>query len=821
MNLRSPDKAVENSDINRGEDALGLEAIVVVVRRQTRIMIAGLVLGIAAGMGYALTAEKLYTATARVLIDSSQRGVMKDVSPYGDVTFDSSAIESQVVVASSERLIGAVVDRLQLQYDPEVITTPTGLFTRLTRMARRLADVTAWFSDNPPLSPSEAEALRRTAMTVVAENLQVQRLRMTYALNIQYTSRSPQKAAEIANAFADGYILDQLDSRYESTRRAGTWLQDRIRELRNQTLAADLKVQDFKTQNKLISASGTLVNDQQLVQTSTQLIQARQATADAAARYARLTQILESKDLDGADDQSLSSTVIADLRERYLRASKSDRELSPRLGEEHEQVKKLRREMDNYKQLIFDELSRIAETYKSEVDIAQRKEFALASSLEKLSGIANANGDVLAELRALESEADSFRAMYQSFLQRYQEALQGQSFPITEARIITRASAPSAPSYPRKQQILLISGLIGLLIGGAAAALREFFDRGFRRSDQAEEELGLPFLGMLPKVYANADDIKQACLQYPDLSVADSVGHVLLNYVNLHPLSAFSETIRAAKVSIDSSTVGSKCRVIGIVSTYPNEGKSMISKNLASSIAQSGVPTLLIDGDLRKYSLSRAIAPSATKGLMPILNGEATIADSILWESASGLGFMPATVRDKVINSSQVLASAAFVSLISQLRHQFDYIIVDLPPIGPLVDVRAAIDVFDGMLKLVTWGDTPRNGVITTLNAQPTVKEKCIGVIFNKVDHRRIHLYDYYGSYYYGRYRNYRRYYRYYENDPSAPQPRFDAAMERIEYLFGRIRSHFSVDGWLEFRSRSWRRKTGDRGRGRPGGKEP
>jgi succinoglycan biosynthesis transport protein ExoP len=197
--------------------------------------------------------------------------------------------------------------------------------------------------------------------------------------------------------------------------------------------------------------------------------------------------------------------------------------------------------------------------------------------------------------------------------------------------------------------------------------------------------------------------------------------------------------------------------VIGIVSVLPNEGKSTVSKNFATLLAHLGARTLLIDGDLRNPGLTRGLARNAQAGLLEAIRGEQPLEALLLSESESGLFVLPAVVKKRIQHSSEMISSAGMRNVLVEAGRVFDYIVIDLPPIGPVVDVRAAASLFDAFIFVVEWGRTPRVVVQNILSADEALYEKCVGAVFNKVNMKRVNLYEGYGSkdYYYGRYAKY------------------------------------------------------------------
>ena len=584
------------------------------------------------------------------------------------------------------------------------------------------------------------------------------RVARTYVLAADYTSPDRDKAAAIANAFAEAYLTDQLDAKFDATRRAAGWLQTRIAELKQQSLDADFAIQTFKADKGIVVTGGDrpgLISDQQLTELNEQMVLARADTAKAEARYEQIQDLLKSGRAGAAVPDSLANPVITDLREKYLNASKLEAQLESKLGAGHLQVIYLRKEMEEFQRLIYEELQRIAESYRSDAEVARQKEESLSLAMSGLVGANAGTNQTLVQLRELERESETYRTLYQTFMQRYQEALQQQSFPVSEARVITAATPPVNASYPKRGFILALSLAVGATVGSGLGALREYRDRVFRVSSNVRDELGLEFLGMLQVVDALAP-LKSANGQAADPKQIHPANS-LQRYSIDHPLSSFSETLRSAKVAVDLSLGDRKPKVVGVISVLPKEGKSTVAKNFASLLAHLGARCLLIDADLRNPGLTRDMARQAEAGIVEAIRGERPVRDLLLCEPDSGLFVLPAVVKKRVQHSSELLSSPGMRNVLAEAGAAFDYIIIDLPPLGPVVDVRAAASMFDAFLVVVEWGRTPRVMLQNILAADNALYEKCIGVVYNKVNLKRVTLYESYGSkdYYYSRYSTY------------------------------------------------------------------
>jgi polysaccharide biosynthesis transport protein len=715
-----------------GEIDLG--RLLAMVRRQIAVVVIGCILGVIGGIAYIVTAEPQYTAASSLLLNNRAPRPAEDGSRPTTVATDKYEVDTQVEVIKSENIAIAVMKRLDLTHNP--------LFIREEWTAELIHAVLAFLQDTFGFLGLELEAdgspdPEQLVLTRLQRGLVVSRVAATYVLDINYTAPDPDLAAQVANAFASAYLADQFEAKYYEANRANSWLQERTRELRQQSLEADLTAQRFRADNNLIAAGGKLISEQQLSELNSQLVLARAETSRAAARHARIQEIIDAGQSEALVTEALDHPIINSLRAKFLDASKREADLVSRFGADHVQVIALRDEMRHYEKLIFEELRRISESYRSDLEVAKTRERSLTESLAGLVGVSETANDSLVKLRELEREAESLRTLHQDFLQRF-NAAQQQSYPVAEARVITFASSPAAPSHPRKSLVMALSLAIGAMAGACGGLLREMSDRCFRTGAHVRNELGLDYIGDLPMIAPVRDN--QA--SQAELGAREFEAPPEMRYAARAPLSRYAETLRAAKVAADLSLEDEPSKIIGIVSVMPNEGKSTTAKNFASLLALQGARTLLIDADLRSPGLTRALAPQAQEGLLQVLLEGRPADEVILRETETGLCFLPAVVRGRSVPPSNLLASTTMRSFLRQAGENFDYVVVDLSPVGPVVDVKASASVFSAFLLVVEWGRTPREIVRTALLTDERVRNRCLGIVFNKVDTRRRRHYE-------------------------------------------------------------------------------
>jgi succinoglycan biosynthesis transport protein ExoP len=415
----------------------------------------------------------------------------------------------------------------------------------------------------------------------------------------------------------------------------------------------------------------------------------------------------------------------------------------------------LRNQMREIARSIRLELGRIAETYKSEFEIATAREESVQKSLAQIVSESQTTNQAQIALRELESSAQTYRALYDNFLQRYMESVQQQSFPITEARVITQASRPGGKSSPKSTLVLALSIAGGMLLGIGLGVLRDISDRVFRTGRQVETLLQTDCIAVLPKLHTETKDIKTGRKPAPAPSGSRTIvrAQSLLWHVIDSPFSRFAEGVRSVKVATDVSAVTKSNRVIGITSALPNEGKSTVAAAFAQLMAHGGARVVLVDCDLRNPSLTRSLAPAATHGLLEVLEGVASL-ENVIWTDAdTQLTFLPAVFKSRLPHTAEILSSEPMRKLFDSLRDRYDYVVVDLSPLSPVVDVRATTQLVDSFVFVIEWGRTSIDAVEHALSAARGVYESLLGVVLNKANMNVLGRYEAYrGNYYYNRY---------------------------------------------------------------------
>jgi polysaccharide biosynthesis transport protein len=710
------------------EHVVGLREVLGVLRRDWRYPLFGCLIGLLLAIGYVLANPALYTSSARILVDRSLNRYLQTNKIIDQPTFDQAELESQIHILSSESIIVPVIRKLKLAEDAEFVGPPRAagqqIVWSVSELVRTAKKYIGWQND----APVRTEAvLERIAVEAFLKRLSVYREEVANVITVSFQSEDPNKAAAIANAVADTYLATSADAKFKSTRMTSQWLQDRLTDLKVQAVEADRALQNYKIANNLVEVEKGLKSSDQLTTLNAQLNGARMAMAEAKARFDRIQQTISEGKPSATVTDALNNSVIVALRSQYLDLSARAAEIEGRVGPGHMAVTKLHDRMGELLLAIRAEEQRLAGSYASEYQIAKAREAEVATAIAKLAGETEKKSRAEVKMRDIESSADTFRQLYSNFLQKFQEmnTNQTQAIAIEDARIVTRASPALNRNSRRASAVLAGSLIMGLLLGAGAAIARELTADVFRTPNVVRDVTGIHCV-MLPTVEPNR--MLAAPLRR---TKSNLIEEVVLN----EPYSRFTESLRNVKALINTAQHVHSAKVIGVVSSVPKEGKTIIAANLAAlMIATSGGRTLLIDGDLHLRLLTASLAPDAREGLLEALVDPTRLASLVYKRKHSGLDVLPCVLSARIPNAAELLGSPQMEQLLAAARSTYDYIIIEIPPIMSVVDIKMIERFIDRFIFVVEWGQTKRSLVMEALSEAEFIRERLIGMVLNKAD---------------------------------------------------------------------------------------
>lgn len=692
-----------------------------------------------------LQTTPIYTATTQLLIDPRKERVMRqEDAVVSELGLDTSSIATEVSLVQSFSVARRVVERLRLDQDPR-FSGSAGSFSFVdwifsflprppeTSEAEQHASKPDG-GDGSPLTPDAVGTIH-----AVQNGISVKRLGPTYFIEVSYAHPDPKLAADLANAVAESYLVEQLEARYQGARRAATWLSERVAALKNQLEISERALGEHRAKHNLVTAQAGTLAEQQATEINAQLVTARSQTVDKRAKYEQAQRILEG----GAGIESVAavmdSPAIAGLRLQAADLARQEADLLTRYGPEHPSIVKLRAERADVRRQISQEVGRVVQTLKTDFEFALKKEQSLDASLRELTG-ADGNNQAVIRLRELERDAQANRALYESLLTRFKEAEQQTSLQTAESRVIAPAFEPSVPSHPRKGRTLILALLAGLAFGIGAGFLLEQIESGFTTVEQLEQATQFPVLAIVPQLENRERIVEGRTVSIPD-------------YVALKPLSRFGESIRSVRVSALMSNIDQPPKLILVTSSVPSEGKSTIVQCLAQSAAASNQRVLLVDCDLRHPSTSKSFKLHEGPGLTDLLMGQAPPEKVFLRGPLPTLTVVPAGTTTR--HPPDILGSERFRALLASVRQNYDVVFLDAPPLSPVIDSAILSNIVDKIVYVVHWRSTPRDLVLRSMQSIDNPRQKIAGMVLNNAQLRMMSSYSSYYSYYHKKYQKY------------------------------------------------------------------
>jgi capsular exopolysaccharide synthesis family protein len=560
-------------------------------------------------------------------------------------------------------------------------------------------------------------------------------------INITFESEDPALAARIANEVAEKYIIGQLEARFQTTKKASDWLNDKLGDLKTRLDSSERAVEDYRqTKGIAVGAQNTGLSEQRLSELNSQLIIARAEAGAALAKYSQNKRASISSEGASAVSDVLNSPLIQGLRQQEAELQGKFSDQSAQLGKKHPKIIQMQAELTNLNNKIKVEIEKIAAASHNDLEIANSRVAALTASLEAYKSQAGSSRKEEVSLRALQREADANKALFETFLSRFKETSSTQGIEESSARVISKAEAPLIASYPKKNMLLMVTLIGGLFFSLALTFLLESLNPGLRSPEQVEHYLKMPTLGIVP---ANDNNV------------------IPYDYILKKPHSISGEALSSIRVSLSLLNPDKKVKTILITSSLPSEGKSTFSVMLARMAAQAGQKVLLIDTDLRRPAIEKMLdIPKKQLGLTDaLMHSNLTFNDIVFTDTLSGLKII-SKGQASYINPPDLFASQRMRAILKASEPYFDLIILDSPPIMAVTDAKILSGLVDKTLFVLKWDSTPKKVAHAALSQLARGHSNNVaGIILQQVNMKQYGRYNYGDSGYYYAYGKYDSYY--------------------------------------------------------------
>jgi polysaccharide biosynthesis transport protein len=667
--------------------------------------------------------KPVFVAAARVEVDKESQNMspFPDSNSYDEFMDLENYLETQSKILQSETLALQTIKSLNLERYPEFGGNPNA----------------------PAFAHSGVAARRPAILGAFLGRLSVKRVPNSRLIEVTFEAEDPQLAAQIVNTHLQNYVEQNFRSKYDATIQASNWLSSELEGLRikvekseNARLAYERANQIWQIDEKQDIATSKLSD------LSKAVTEAQTDEAEKEAFY----RMAASGNID-ALPVAHGSEVITELRKRKSDIDEQYAEAVNQYGPNFPKVLRIAAQQKE----VDDDLDRARKTLlegvQEDFTTARNRVQLLEEALDKQKSEANDQAEKLVQYHILQHDAESNKQLYDGLLQKLKEASITAGLRSSNIRVVDPALAPASPSRPQKARNVLLAVLMGLVGGVGLALFREYLDNTVKSPDDIEALTGLPSLAVVPSLPGMNAPTGRLSRLAREASAATGLGTrvELLSYVQ--PKSQISEAFRALRTSLLLSQADHPPQVILVTSALPREGKTTAAVNLAVTLAQLGDRTLLVDSDLRKPGIRRALNLTTGKdvGLSSYLAGvtsleEATIQHPTITNlSALTTGPVPPSPAD-------LLSSHRMREAIAELRRRFKFIVIDSPPVMAATDAVILSALTDGVLLVVRSGETPKEAFTRTRDLLAAVKCRLLGVVLNAVDSNAP---DYYYSYRY------------------------------------------------------------------------
>jgi polysaccharide biosynthesis transport protein len=687
-----------------------------------------------------------YDATVSILIfDPQWQAEVPGEQRMSLSDFDTVAINTEMQVIISTRFLLRVARELRLDQNPEFQQRQGRIAALLERFG--LSKIRGQFSGSsehgpaaslsPPSEMGPARSLtedRRIeqAAAILRDRLRVDRVPLSYVLLVSATCENPTLAQRVAAQTVDDYLADQRETRQKALQEMALWLKDRLTELKTRVVDTETAIEKLKAQSGLSDTGKGNIAEQQVADVNAQLMLARADVADKRARLEQARQLSDGNNSGVLNvPESAASPLMGQLRLQQSELMLRDEELRAKLGAQHAEVLALDTQLAGFNKAIYHEAAHTVAQLQSSLDIAVRREQSTDTSLQQLTAKQSNSGDVV-KIQELKRIADADSKLYESYLGQYNEIGTRVSLQVVGARIISPAELPTAPSFPRHQSMIYLgAAILGLLGGTLLALMLEYFQPRVSTSTQAEQMFGQTVVGALPLMAGSGADRNMAHTELVEAFISA-------------PLSPLSEAVRTIRIGLGLSDRDHVQKVILVTSCVPGEGKSAVASLLAASSTSARQKTVLVDCDLRGRAISRNLGKEVP-GLGELLAGNAHIEAVTIRDAATGCCIIPAGRSSE--GPSDLLASRKMKDVIERLKKDFDYIVLDTPPLLSVIDALTLAPMADRILLTVDIARTRHDSIVQALKLLRPEAERVAGMVFNRIPPNELPRYRFSGYY--------------------------------------------------------------------------
>ena len=670
-----------------------------------------------------LRSTRIYEASGSIAINKPDTILNFKDGAGGGISYDDpTELDTEVHILRSDLLALQVMR--QLNMDKEQPVTSSGLQT--TDSLR-------------PDSPKMSELLAgfKNRLTVSLEP-------NTRIIQVRFRSPNPDRAAQVVNTLMQTYIEQNFKTRFDSTMQASDWLSKQLVDLQIKVETSQEKLVKYQKEHDILG-----IDEKQNIITSKLDELNKGLTAAEADRMEKesVFHLIQNNDTDVASAAAIgnsisqttgtntTSSLLEKLREQEADLKIQVAQLSTQFGPSYPKVAQLNNQLKEVDAQIQSELRKVSSRLRGDYMASMQREQMLREALEKQKQEANKLNESAIQYSILKRDLESYRTLYEGLLEKLKEAGVTAGLKSNNFRIVDAARRPTIPGEPNIPRNLTFALALGLTTGIGLAFVLEALDNTVRTPEQAQAISALPSLGMIPLGSLIGE------VGAPRLTVATSKEAVEL-VTQARPQSQMAESYRALRTSSLLTSIGAPPKVILITSALPQEGKTTTSMNTAIVLAQKGSRVLLIDADLRRPSVHKALGLGPRTGLSNVLTGSAQLHQAIIRSTLIPTLYIMAAGTPPP-NPAELLASTNMRDVLNELREQYDHIVIDTPPTLSVTDAVVMATSADSVVLVIRSGQTTRQALRRARDLLVRVNARIAGVLLNAADLKSADYYYY------------------------------------------------------------------------------
>jgi polysaccharide biosynthesis transport protein len=730
-------RALELSRAEEPDGAAKVRASWRVIRKRRWSVISALAAVFAVVLVWTFKQKPMYEAKGLLEIEQESPDIVTVQELFQIESITDDYVETQYKILQSDSLARDVIRQLRLDQLKE-FNDAEGIADLLATL-RGAAKADDRF---PTDAAHEQQVLQR-----FEDRLTVMPVQRSRLVRVTFDSQDPQLAAKVVNALAENYIEDSLRTRWDSAQKASSWLSEQLEGLKVKLQKSEDDLQQYASANGLLYLSGDNgqaenIVDERLRQLQDELTQAQ------ADRYQKesLFRLAEAGDY-GALPGVFDNKVIQDLMDRLGDLEREQAALAPDFKPDYPKMKQVQSQIDRTQQLLQQQREQAERHVADEYFAAVHREDLVSKAFSDQEKDASVVAQKAVQYNILKRDVDTNKQLYEGLLQRLKEAGVSAAMRASNIRVVDAAVPPASPARPRVALNLAAGLLLGLASGAGLAFLQEQIDNTLKSPNDVEHFLRTSVLGMIP-FGCGGGYRKEGRGRLTTGSTSATTITAVANRqrsrwvradTRMAEQSELREAFRALRTSVLLASAGRPPRSLAFISAEAGEGKTTVCCNLAISLAHLGKRVLVIDADIRRPGIQGFFDVSGSSGLVNYLAGEGEWRSFVQVSNVKGLDCL--ICGPEPPSPSELLSSERMEALIKDAMNDYNFVLVDSPPLLNVTDGRIVATVVEGAVLVVKGGVTSREHVQRAQGCVADLGARVIGVVLNSVDLRQAGYY--------------------------------------------------------------------------------